>query len=165
MKTSLIVAADANNVIGKDGVVPWHLPEDLKRFRQLTTGHTMVAGRSTHDSIVERLGRALPGRITVVASRTRAGAGEGYVYLPTIEDALAAARTIEDFAGGDEVFVIGGAEVYRATLSQVDTVYLTRVATPVDGGDTRLDPDWLAEFRLVEDDPRDGFTFEEYVRS
>jgi dihydrofolate reductase len=163
MKTSMIVAADPNEVIGKDGGLPWHLPEDLRRFRTLTTGHAVVAGRTTHDSIVERLGRPLPGRVTFVASRTRAGAAEDVIYLPSVEDALMAARTVEAFAGGEEVFIIGGAEIYRATLKEVECVYLTRVAETV-AGDTVLPPGWLEGFRLVEDDPREGFTFETYER-
>jgi dihydrofolate reductase len=159
----MIVAADPDDVIGSDGRLPWYLPEDLKRFRQLTTGHVMVAGRITHDSIVERLGRPLPGRITVVVSRSRSGAGDGVIYLPTVDAALAAARTIEEFAGGDEVFVIGGAEVYRAALAEVDRVRLTRVhqAHP---GDTRLAAGWLDGFHLHGADPRDGFTWEWYER-
>jgi len=163
MRTTMIVAADEKNTIGHQGGLPWHLTEDLQRFRRLTTGHVVVAGRKTHDSIVERLGRPLPGRITVVASRRAHGASEGVVFLPSIQDALVAARTIEEFAGGDEVFVIGGAEIYRATLGQVDRVQLTRVAGEVDG-DTHLDDGWLDGFRLVEEDPRDGFSFETYER-
>jgi dihydrofolate reductase len=159
----MIVAADPGDVIGRGGRLPWHFTDDMQRFRKLTTGHAMVAGRATHDSIVERLGRALPGRITLVASRGRTGAGEGVIYLPTVDDALAAARTIEEFAGGDEVFVIGGAEIYRATLPMVDRIQLTRVSTPHDG-DTRLPAGWLDGFTVVEEDPREGFTFLTYER-
>jgi dihydrofolate reductase len=163
MITTMIVAADEKNTIGQDGRLPWHLTEDMQRFRRLTTGHVVVAGRKTHDSIVERLGRPLPGRITIVASRIAHGAGAGVIFLPTVDDALTAARGIEEFAGGDEVFIIGGAEIYRATLNQVDRVQLTRVVGEV-AGDTRLDNGWLDGFRLVEEDPRDGFSFETYER-
>jgi dihydrofolate reductase len=159
----MIVAADEKNTIGRDGGLPWHFTEDLQRFRKLTTGHVVVAGRRTYDSIVERLGRSLPGRITVVVSRSATGAAEGVLFLATVEDALTAARTVEEFAGGDEVFIIGGAEIYRAALNQVDRVQLTRVAGQVEG-DTRLDDGWLDGFRLVEEDPRDGFSFETYER-
>ena len=159
----MIVAADEKDTIGQDGRLPWHLTEDLQRFRRLTTGHVVVAGRKTHDSIVERLGCPLPGRITVVASRTGRGAANGVIFMPTVDDALAAARTIEEFTGGDEVFIIGGAEIYRATLNQVNRIQLTRVVGEVDG-DTRLDDGWLDGFRLVEADPRDGFSFETYER-
>jgi dihydrofolate reductase len=159
----MIVAADENDTIGHEGRLPWHLTEDLQRFRKLTTGHVVVAGRKTHDSIVERLGHPLPGRITIVASRTAHGVGDRVIYLSNVADALVAARTIEEFAGGDEVFIIGGAEIYRATLQHVDRVQLTRVFQTV-VGDTRLDAGWLDGFRLVEEDPRDGFSFETYER-
>src|SRR5512147_1091647 len=126
MRTTIIVAADPNDVIGRDGRLPWHLPEDMRRFRTLTTGHVVVAGRATQDSIVERLGGPLPGRITVVVSRTVTGAADRVIFLPTVDAALTAARAIEAFAGGDEVFVIGGSEIYRTCLPEVDRVLLTR---------------------------------------
>src|SRR5580692_10339405 len=75
--TSLIVAAAENEVIGAAGALPWHLPEDLRRFRRLTTGHAVVLGRVTHESIVARLGRALPGRTSAVVSSRGAGAATG----------------------------------------------------------------------------------------
>ena len=105
----MIVAAAENDVIGRGGKLPWHLPEDLKRFRTLTMGHALVAGRTTQDSIVERLGHPLPGRFTLVVSRSITGTRDGAIYLSTIEDAVAAARAIESFSGGDEIFIIGGA--------------------------------------------------------
>jgi dihydrofolate reductase len=159
----MLVAADPDDIIGRDGRLPWHLPEDLARFRRLTTGHALVAGRATHDSIVERLGRPLPGRVTLVASRSVTGAADGVIYLPTVAAAVAAARTVEEFAGGDEIFVIGGAEIYQATLAEVDRVQLTRVAEP-HAGDTRLPPGWLDGFRRTAEDRRDGFSFETYER-
>ncbi len=168
MITSLIVAAADGEVIGRGNALPWHLPGDLRRFRQLTTGHALVAGRLTHESIVARLGRPLPGRITVVATRDAARpGGEGVVYQPSVAAALAVARGIEAFAGRDEVFVIGGAAVYAAALPDVDRVYLTRVHARVDG-DTALPPDWLDGFRPVAEEPgEDGplpHTFLRYER-
>jgi dihydrofolate reductase len=160
----MIVAAAENDVIGRDGKLPWHLPEDLPRFRRLTTGHVVVAGRATHDSIVERLNHPLPGRITVVASRTVTGAANGVIYLPTVPAAMAAARTIEEFAGGDEVFVIGGAEIYQATLSEVDRIYLTRVHGEV-AGDTVMPAGWLNGFAVVDENKREGFTFQTFERA
>ena len=160
----MIVAADENDVIGRDGKLPWHLPEDLKRFRSLTMGHAVVAGRTTHDSIVERLGNPLPGRFTLVASRTITGTRSGVIFLPTIDDAVAAARAVEAFSGGGEMFVIGGAEVFRATLNQVDQIYLTRVHGQVEG-DTTMPAGWLDGFTLVAADERDGFTFQTLERA
>jgi dihydrofolate reductase len=160
----MVVAAAENDVIGRGGTLPWHLPEDLTRFRTLTMGHAVVAGRNTHDSIVERLGHPLPGRFTLVVSRSITGTRDGAIYLPTVEDAMAAARAIESFSGGDEIFVIGGAEVYRATLDQVERIYLTRVHGQPEG-DTTMPGGWLDGFVVVEDDERDGFTFSMWERA
>jgi dihydrofolate reductase len=160
---SWVVAADENDVIGRDGALPWHLPDDMKRFKRLTSGHAVVAGRATHDSIVERLGRPLPGRITLVASRTVTGATDGVIYLPSVADAVTAARSIEALRGGDEVFVIGGSQIYQETLDVVDRIHFTRVLRQVDG-DCALPSGWLAGFRLVEKEPHEEFRFETYER-
>jgi dihydrofolate reductase len=169
--TSLIVAASSNDVIGAGGALPWHIPEDLKRFRRLTAGHAVVLGRVTHESIVARLGRALPGRTSVVVStRGAAGAASGsdgtaeVAWAGSMPAAMAAARAAE--AGG-EVFVLGGASVYEQALPEVDRVYLTRVHREV-AGDTSLPAGWLAGFELVSRDDRPGsdggFSFLDYQR-
>jgi dihydrofolate reductase len=146
---SLIVAADEENLIGNDNTLPWHLPEDLKRFKRITMGHSVVVGRKTHESIVERLGRPLPGRRTIVVTRaTGLSDTETVHYRPTLADALNAAKRV----GDDEVFVIGGAEIYHAALPLVQRIYLTRVIGRFDG-DTRLRPDWLDGFSLVAEEP------------
>jgi dihydrofolate reductase len=159
----MIVAATDDEVIGQGNELPWHLPDDLRRFRALTSGHVVVAGRLTQESIVKRLGRPLPGRFSVVVSReSRAGDGT-MIYQPSVPAALSVARGIEEFAGRDEVFVIGGAQVYQAALAEVDRVYLTRVHSAVDG-DVRLSAGWLTDFSLVDEEPRDGFTWRTYQR-
>ena len=190
--TSLIVAAAANDVIGAGGALPWHLPEDLRRFRRLTAGHAVVLGRVTHESIVARLGRALPGRTSVVVS-SRGGPGSVPGSVPggggaadgtqvawarSVAEALAAARAAEAIAaagaaeagtaaGGGEVFVLGGASVYEQALPEVDRVYLTRVHREV-AGDTSMPAGWLDGFTLVRRDERPGadggFAFLEYER-
>ena len=161
---SLIVAADELDIIGRNGTLPWHLPEDLKRFRALTEGHVVVAGRKTHESIVERLGKPLPGRTTVVVSRTMTAADADVVVVENVFDAMLAARTLEEERGGNEVFVIGGAQLYRGTVNVVDRIYLTRVHDKVDG-DTRMPSGWLDGFTLVSADERDGYTFLTYERN
>jgi dihydrofolate reductase len=172
--TSLIVAAAENDVIGADGALPWHLPEDLRRFRELTRGHAVVLGRLTHESIVARLGRPLPGRTSVVvSSRGPAAAGAGgavavstaaVAWAGSVADGMTAARAAET-AG--EVFVLGGASVYEQALPEVDQVYLTRVHREV-AGDTRMPAGWLDGFELVEREhrpgPDGGFSWEEYRR-
>jgi dihydrofolate reductase len=186
--TSLIVAAAENEVIGAGGTLPWHLPEDLRRFRRLTAGHAVVLGRVTHESIVARLGRALPGRTSVVVSSRglpvpagglggglaglAGGAGDGEVaWAGSMRAALAAARAAEARGGREgpagEVFVLGGASVYEQALPEVDRVYLTRVHREV-AGDTSLPAGWLDGFTLIGRDHRDdadgGFSFLEYER-
>ena len=182
--TSLIVAAAENEVIGAAGALPWHLPEDLRRFRRLTTGHAVVLGRVTHESIVARLGRALPGRTSVVVSSRGAaptgtggadgpGGGGGddgtaeVAWARSLEEAMAAARAAELLtaaAGGGEVFVLGGASVYEQALAEVDRVYLTRVHREV-AGDTSMPAGWLDGFTLVGREQRPGgFSFLDYER-
>ena len=109
MNASVIVAAAANDVIGRDGALPWHLRGDLRRFRALTTSHVVVMGRVTHESILSRLGHPLANRTSIVVSRTLRDAGDDRVLLATSpESALAAAASIGALAGSGEFFVIGG---------------------------------------------------------
>jgi dihydrofolate reductase len=170
MITSLIVAASANEVIGAAGGLPWYLPDDLRRFRRLTTGHSVVVGRVTQESIVRRLGRPLPGRTSVVlSSQAPAEIAAGTIWVRSLERAMSAARALEARAAEREIFVIGGASVYQQALPQVDRVYLTRVHREV-AGDTSMPPDWLTGFRLVSDEHRpalgaeSAYSWLDYVR-
>ncbi len=162
--TSLIVAAARNEVIGADGELPWYLPEDLRRFKRLTFGHPVLVGRVTHESIVARLGRPLPGRTSVVvSSRPATGEHADVVWTTSLEQALDGARGL----AVEQVFVIGGASVYEQMLPRVDRVYLTRVHRDVDG-DTVMPPGWLDGFTLTarEDrlEPDGGYSFLDYRR-
>lgn len=122
-RVSIIVAYAANRVIGKDGRIPWHLSDDLKRFRQLTMGHHIVMGRKTWESI----GRILPGRHHVIVSRQSGYKVPGAKVVESIEAALAA-------AGSDsEIFVIGGAEIYEAAMPYVDRILATEIDQVFDG--------------------------------
>ena len=122
---SIIVAADEHGGIGRGGTLPWHLPEDLKRFKALTMGKPIVMGRRTWDSI----GRPLPGRRSLVVSRQPGFALDGVEVFATLESALRVA------AADPETCVIGGAEVYRQALPYAEIVHLTRVHASV-GADT-----------------------------
>ena len=124
MIVSIIAAVADNGVIGLRGGLPWHLPADLKRFKKLTTGHHMVMGRRTWDSIGRR---PLPGRPTVVVSRDPSFVAEGAQVARSVDEALELA------AGADEVFIAGGEAVYREALPVADRVYLTRVHGRFDG--------------------------------
>ena len=131
MRISLIVAVSSNGVIGRDGGLPWHLSSDLRRFKALTMGHHMVMGRRTWDSV----GRALPGRTTIVVTRsTTLELPEGVRRAGSLGEALKLA------AEDDEVFITGGAVLYREAMDLADRLYLTRVHAAVDG-DTRFEPD------------------------
>lgn len=120
---SIIVAVANNNVIGQDNTLPWHLPEDLKRFKALTMGHHIIMGRKTYES----LGRLLPGRTTVIVTRNKAYQVEGAIVKHSLD---AAVRACED---DDEVFLIGGAELYKIGLENADKLYLTEVHADFDG--------------------------------
>lgn len=157
MRTSLIVAADEADTIGRAGTMPWHLPEDLRRFKRLTLGHALVVGRRTHQDIVAALGRPLPGRYSVVVTRTPGHPdGEQVAMRPGPAAALDHARAVEE---RDEVFVIGGAQVYAQLLGEVDRVYLTRVHRRVEDGDAAMPPGWLDGFAVVEESPAAGCSF------
>jgi dihydrofolate reductase/diadenosine tetraphosphate (Ap4A) HIT family hydrolase len=164
VRISLLVAADELDTIGRDGALPWYLPDDLKRFKRFTTGHVVVAGRLTQDSIVARLGGPLPGRTTVVVTRQAGLVEDDHVrYANDVPAALALARELEAAAGGDEVFVIGGARIYGQVLPQAETVYLTRVHREVEG-DTHLPAGWLAAFDRVAAEDHGEYSFETYQR-
>jgi dihydrofolate reductase len=123
MSLSIIVAMAQNRTIGVNNTLPWHCPEDLKHFKQLTMGHSMIMGRKTFDSI----GRPLPGRTTVVVTRDR---------NLTIEGCLIAHSLLEAFAlcaNDPEVFVVGGAEIYAQAMAHVDTLSITEIQQDVDG--------------------------------
>lgn len=136
IELTLVAAMDRNRVIGKDGAMPWHLPADLAHFKALTMGCPMLMGRKTFQAI----GRALPGRTSIVLSRSPVELPSGVGRADSLEDALVA-------AGSDRVMVIGGGEIYRQTLPLATTLELTFVDTEV-AGDTWF-PDWdPAEWEL-----------------
>jgi dihydrofolate reductase len=125
MRISLIVAMAQNGVIGRDNQLIWHLPNDLKQFKRLTTGHPIIMGRKTFESI----GKPLPNRTSIVVTRSKNWTFEGVVVVNSVEEALVVARQ----TGTDEVFVIGGAEIYRLTLPIANKIYLTEVKADFEG--------------------------------
>lgn len=137
---SLIVAASTNNVIGVAGKLPWHLSDDLKRFKALTMAKPIIMGRKTFESI----GRALPGRQNIVITTQQSFAADGCDLVSSPAAALAAA------AAADEVMIIGGGEIYRLFLPLAQTIYLTRVNVALEGDTVfpALDAsDWLESGR------------------
>ncbi len=154
MRLAIIAAIASNRVIGRGGTLPWNIPEDLRRFKQLTTGRPVLMGRNTYVS----LGKPLAHRRNVVVTRREIPGVETY---RTVEQALMALKNEE------LVFVIGGATLYAELLDRADELYLTLLDKPEEG-DTFFPPfeDLLASrFRETFREVHTGFTFVNYVRS
>ncbi len=122
-RISLIVAMARNRVIGTNNTLPWHLPADLKHFKALTMGHHIVMGRKTYESI----GKPLPGRISVVVTRNAGYAPPGVITANSLEAAISACD------GENEIFIIGGAELYRQSITFADRIYLTEIDADISG--------------------------------
>lgn len=145
---SLIWAQTAGGVIGDAGGIPWRLPEDMKLFKSLTTGHTVVMGRATWDSLPDGF-RPLPQRHNIVLTRRAGWAADGAVAAPSLPAAL-------ELAGDGEVWVIGGAQVYAAALPLADRLVVTCIDAEI-VGDTfapAVDEGW----RVVDRQPADGWS-------
>ncbi len=119
MLISLVVAAATNNAIGKEGTMPWHLPNDMKHFKNVTWGMPVIMGRKTFES----LGKSLPGRKNIVITRQEGWKAENVVVVKSLEDALFVAGQTDAL----EVMVIGGGEIYKAYFDKAKRIYLTRV--------------------------------------
>ena len=157
MTVTIVAAVARNGVIGLDGGLPWHLPDDLRRFKELTLGHVLVMGRKTYDSI----GHPLPNRTTVVVTRNPHWdtGSDGVRIADSVEDAIQAAAAIHP-----EVFVVGGAQVYAEALRLADRLELTWVDAEPEG-DTRLpEIDW-DEWREVRREVGDGVAYVTYERA
>jgi dihydrofolate reductase len=154
MILSSIAAMARNRVIGKDNKLPWHLPEDLKFFKDKTKGHVMIMGRKTFES----LGRPLPNRFHIVISRQ-----EGYRFsdsmveivhdLPTAIELAHMLTTKYKAKFGDEVFVVGGGEIYRQSMDVVDRIYLTVIDQDFEG-DAKFPEFSEKDFRLTQKEDR-----------
>ena len=155
---ALLVAMSTNGCIGAKGALPWHIPEDLRRFRELTTGHTVIMGRKTWESLPERF-RPLPNRQNIVITRqTDYAVPDGVVCASTLEEAFNAAPQDRS------TFVIGGGEIFALALPHADTLYVTHVDSHVEGDAffPPIDPD---QWRITHEDPHTGFRFVDYTRS
>ncbi|MGF7040543.1 dihydrofolate reductase [Mucilaginibacter lappiensis] len=139
MTVSIIVAIAKNNAIGKDNKLLWYLPNDLKHFKDVTTGHTVIMGRKTYDSV----GKPLPKRRNIIITR-QAISIEGCEVVNSLEAALALCKD------EDEVFIVGGAEIYRQAIPLTDRIYLTVIDQEFDGDSffPELDPtEWKEKER------------------
>ena len=156
----LVAALDENGAIGKGNALPWHLPADLKRFKQLTLGLPILMGGNTARS----LGRALPGRRNLVLTRAAGAPFEGMEAIASVSDAIR-------LAGSEDLMVIGGGEIYSLTLADATGLRLTHVHTRIDGADAHF-PAWsLADWREqsrqahgADERHAFGFDFVDYIR-
>ena len=155
MTVTLVVAIGRNGVIGRDGGLPWPRTGDLRHFKALTLGHPLVMGRRTYESI----GRPLPGRTTIVVTRDPEWAAEGVVVCHSVDDALARATALDD-----DVFVVGGADVYEQTLARADRMVVTWVDQEPAGDTTFPDVDWT-RWHETSRQTYDGYAVASYVRS
>lgn len=157
-RLEIIVAMDPDGVIGRDNELPWHLPADLKHFKRITTGHTLVMGRRTYESI----GRPLPNRRNIVLSRQPGWQAPGVETQPDLETALAV-------AGTGPIFIIGGAELFREALPRAAVLHRTRVHQRFPG-DVHFPPagdDWKLvweEEHASDTQHRSGYTFQRLER-
>ncbi len=123
---SLVVAYSKNRVIGKNNDLPWYLPKDLKHFKDITTGKTVIMGRKTFDSIFTRLGKPLPNRRNIVLSRDKTLKLTGVEVFTSFDKLL-------DDTQNEDVYIIGGAELFKIALDKADIIYATEVNTVIDG--------------------------------
>lgn len=150
----LVAAVADNGVIGRDGDIPWRIPEDMRHFREVTTGHTLVMGRVTYDSI----GRPLPGRTNVVVTRNPHWRAEGVTVVGSLDEALAVAEQLP----GD-VMVMGGAQIYAAAMLLADAQILTEVHQSPEGDTFYPDFD-RDEWEETRREPHDGYDFVRFER-
>lgn len=156
---SLIVAAADNNVIGGDNKMLWHIPEDFKHFKNVTMGKPCIMGRKTFQSILESLGKPLPGRVNIIVSRTNYQ-HSGALTCKDLHEAIDQASKTDT----DEICIVGGAQIYAQALKLglVDTIHLTRVHQSPEGDAyfPALGDEWMETAR----DDRDGFSFLTYKK-
>lgn len=158
MPISLIAAVAENGVIGKKNTLPWYLPEDLKRFRKLTTGKTVLMGRKTFESIRQKLGGPLPNRKNVVVTHNKDfTAPEDVLVFHDLQEAL------KTLGLSEEIIVIGGGEIYRQTIVAASDLYITHVLQNIDG-DVYFPKIDDKIWTKVWEEPHDGFMFAHYMR-
>ena len=159
---SLIVAASTNNAIGKQNNMLWHLPEDLKFFKNTTWGMPVIMGRKTFEAV----GKPLPGRTNIIVTTNQNWSAKNTIATRSIEDAI----TVANETNAKEIFITGGGEIYKQTLPIADKVYLTRVHTVIDGDAFFPEMDlntWEVIFeKQVKADEKNKFdmTFQTWIR-
>ena len=156
MKIILIAAMAKNRVIGRNNIIPWHIPGEQQRFKGITMGHTLIMGRKTFESI----GRALPGRKTIIISRNRNYQVEGCLVTPSLSDAIALCPKDET------IFIAGGGEIYREALPLAESIFLTTLDREVEGDILfpDFDPRQFREISAEREEGTEPYTFTVFSR-
>ncbi|NCO62164.1 dihydrofolate reductase [Candidatus Kaiserbacteria bacterium] len=149
-KYIIIAAIGKNSELGRGGKLLWHIPDDMRRFKALTTGHPVIMGRKTWESLPKKF-RPLPGRTNIVVTRQKNYKAEGAMIINSFEAARAAAARVD---GADEVFIIGGGELYREALPYADRLYLTLVNDTAEAD--IFSPLYEPEFKIILDEADAG---------
>jgi dihydrofolate reductase len=154
---SIVAAVAKNGVIGNKNELPWYIPEDLKHFKEITTGKTVLMGRNTYDSIIARNGKPLPNRKNVVVSRrTNLATAEGVMLFPKLEEALEA-------LADEEIIIMGGAQIYDQTIDKADKLFITEVHKNVEG-DVKFPEIDKPKWKETSREDHEEFSFVEYSR-
>ncbi|MCX6137191.1 MAG: dihydrofolate reductase [Ignavibacteriales bacterium] len=158
MKLIIIAALTPGRVIGNDGTIPWHYSEDLKRFKRLTIGQTVLMGRKTYES----LGKPLPGRTNVVITKSKIAipTGADVIIYPTLEEALL------ELQDREKVFVVGGGTIYAQLIERADAMHLTMIEQEAPGDTYFPEYEHLigTMYRFVGEEKHKGFSFQDYIR-
>ena len=153
---AIIAAIANNNVIGKRGSLPWYLPEDLKRFKALTVGHTVIMGRKTYESIFDKLGKPLPDRLNVIISKSdNFKPADGVEVYDSLQAAIGAHQHDE------KIFLIGGSRLWEEGIAYTDTLYVTHIDKDYDGDVYFPKIDWSV-WQKTWEEPHGEFSFAEY---
>lgn len=159
MKISFVVAVAKNGVIGKRNALPFYIPEDLKHFKEITTGHTVLMGKNTYDSILKQLGKPLPNRRNVVITHRKDSEFPEKVLV--FHDLDTALKELEKDT--EELMVAGGGQIYKQLADKVDRIYMTHVHKEVEG-DVMFPTIDLSKWRKISEEPYEEFTWAIYDR-
>lgn len=148
---SAVAAIGEHNELGGGNTLLWHIPGELKRFKEITMGHPIIMGRKTYDSI----GRILPGRTNIIITRDPSYTLEGAVIATSLDEALEKAKASE---GGEHIFIIGGGQIFKEALSTIDRLYLTLVHKKFSEADTFF-PEYNEFTKIIEEQDMVGEEF------
>jgi dihydrofolate reductase len=153
---NIIVATSENNVIGRENGIPWYIPQDLKHFKKLTVGTTVIMGRKTYESLPKEY-KPLPNRVNIIISRNKKYIAKGCLVVSSLEQA------IKKSDNNKQIFIIGGGEIYKKAIKYTEKIYLTKIHKEIKG-DTYF-PKLNKFWKLVSEEKKEGFSFLIYTNS